>query len=193
MKTPALILITAFIAFNANAQYCDFIKSYFGADFGISLQSKSQNESSKENGLHAQSIAMAVKGGIRIIPMRSCDKGLKYLAEAEIRSDNWQDFLRRGTSASVLGGVEKWFGQKGYINILAGINVPFSDSVSFIKGLRPYTALRIGHGQFYLQPIYIPRIYSKSSKPSMIYFTIGFKNFSYAGVRYKKQSPFLIQ
>ena len=187
MKTPALTLITAIIAFHASAQSCDSVRSYFGADVGITIPTTFQTTSSKENGLYIQSFGIAVKGGVRIIPVRNCNKQLKYLAEGEIRSNNWQDFMHKGTSASLIGGLEKWMGKKGYLNILMGINAPFTDSICFTKRIRPYTSLRIGYRQFYLQPIFIPRVNSKSSVASTIYLAIGFKNFSYAGVRYKKQ------
>ena len=121
---------------------------------------------------------MAWKGGVRIIPIGNEESGLKYLIEAEIRSDNWDKITLQGMFFTIAGGAETWIGEKGYVNVLLGASILYNETP------RPYFSLRIGHGIKYIQPVIIPKV-ANGFLPTMMYLTIGFKSFSYSGVRYK--------
>lgn len=167
------------------AQQCEYTKAYFGADFGVSVPTKIYQDKYKTDGLRIRSFQMAMKAGIRFIPYNNCDAGNKYLLEIETRGDRWQNGQLEGTFITLAGGIERWIGDKGYVNVLAGFSLPLIDSIGVDQSIRPYAALRIGHGQLYLQPVIMPRINKNSFRPTMIYLTVGFKAFAYAGVRYK--------
>lgn len=179
------LFLCVFASLRANSQQCEYTKAYFGADFGVSVPSKIYQEQYKTHGLRIRSYQMAMKAGIRFIPYNNCDAGNKYLVEFEARGDRWQNGQVEGTFITLAGGIERWIGDKGYVHLLAGLSVPVIDSVGFSQSIRPYAALRIGRGQLYVQPVIMPRINQKSFRPTMIDLTIGFKAFSYAGVRFK--------
>lgn len=185
MKTPFILVMLSILNISVYGQKVDYINTYFGADFGVSIPIKIQNEGYKTNGLRLSDFEMAIKAGLRIIPLGNETTGAKYILELEARSDNWQDFTTYGAFITAAGGIELWIGKKGYLNVLTGItNLD-----------RFYISARLGLGQFYIQPVLISQKISNQINtpknpvyPAMLYATIGFKAFSYDGVRYKKSN-----
>jgi hypothetical protein len=178
-KMKHTIIIASLLISLSSLHAQEYNEWYFGADFGVSVPTKILKTDYKVNGIRISDFQMAIKAGLRMIPLGNEESGLKYLIEFEARSDNWHNQSLAGTFLTVAGGTEMWFGEKGYFNVLIGASILYQETP------RPYFSLRIGNGQCYFQPVIIPKVAKSGYLPTMIYLTLGFKSFSYAGVKYK--------